>query len=224
MTMDKSRNIQRITAILLILILILLPTVAQADAGLPMLALLWPAFWVLFIPIVIIEAWVARRIIELTWKTSLIRAGLANAASTLIGIPLTWGVLVVFEMILPRGGEAYGVDTLSGKLIAITVQAPWLIPYESDLDWMIPAASIVLLIPFFFTSVFIERWIFGRKNQIDKAKIKSWSWKANLLTYGLLQVALVCCLIYGIVIHNAAATDKSLSNPIVHSDEKMSRQ
>ena len=64
MTMDKSRNIQRITAILLILILILLPTVAQADAGLPMLALLWPAFWVLFIPIVIIEAWVARRIIE----------------------------------------------------------------------------------------------------------------------------------------------------------------
>lgn len=183
-----------------------------------MLALLWPASWVLFIPIVIIEAWVARRIVELDWETSIAKVGIANAVSTLIGIPITWGVLVIIEIILSQGGRAYGIDTLSGKLIAITVQAPWLIPYESDLDWMVPAASIVLLIPFFFVSVFIERWIFGRRSQIDKIKIKSWSWKANLLTYGLLQAALVCFLIYGIVKHNTTM-DKSQSNPSMHSNE-----
>ncbi len=173
-----------------------------------MLALLWPALWMLFIPIVIIEAWVARRIVDLDWKTSLKKAGLANAISTLVGIPLTWGVLVIIEIILSQGGRAYGINTLSGKLIAVTVQAPWLIPYESDLDWMIPSASIVLLIPFFFVSVFIERWIFGRKSQLDKAMVRSWSWKANLLSYGLLQIVLVCFLIYGISKHNAA-TDKT---------------
>ncbi len=175
-----------------------------------MLALLWPVSWVLFIPIVIIEAWVARRIVELDWKTSLKKTALANAVSTLIGIPLTWGVLVVIEIILSQGGRAYGINTFTGKLIAVTVQAPWLIPYESDLDWMIPSASIVLLIPFFLTSVYVERWIFGMKSQIDKTKIKSWSFKANLLTYGLLQAILVCFLIYGVAKHNTA-TDKSQS-------------
>lgn len=212
--MNKSRNIARLATILFFLF----PTIAQADAGVPMLALLWPASWVLFIPIVIIEAWVARRIVELDWETSIAKVGIANAVSTLIGIPITWGVLVIIEIILSQGGRAYGIDTLSGKLIAITVQAPWLIPYESDLDWMVPAASIVLLIPFFFVSVFIERWIFGRRSQIDKIKIKSWSWKANLLTYGLLQAALVCFLIYGIVKHNTTM-DKSQSNPSMHSNE-----
>jgi len=173
-----------------------------------MLALLWPASWVLFIPIVVIEAWVARRIVELDWQTSLKKAGIANAVSTLVGIPLTWGVLGVIEIILSQGGRAYGINTLSGKLIAVTLQAPWLIPYESDLNWMIPSASIFLLIPFFFASVFIERWVFGWKSQLDKAKIKTWSWKANLLTYGLLQLVLVCFLIYGITKHNAA-TDQT---------------
>jgi hypothetical protein len=210
----KSRNIARLAAFLLLLF----PAIAQADAGVPMLALLWPALWVLFIPIVIIEAWIARRVVGLDWKTSLKKSGIANAVSTLIGIPLTWGVLVVIEIMLSQGGRAYGINTLSGKLIAVTVQAPWLIPYESDLGWMIPAASIVLLIPFFFVSVFVERWVFGRKTQIDKTKIKSWSWKANLLTYGLLQAVLVCLLIYGITKHNAA-TDKSQAISPMPSNE-----
>jgi len=171
-----------------------------------MLALIWPASWVLFIPIVLIEAWVARRIIaEIAWKSSLQRTAIANAATTLAGIPLTWGLLVVVEMLLTSGGRSYGIATMPEKLIAVIVQAPWLIPYESDLDWMIPAAAIVLLIPFFFTSVFLERWIFGIKSPIDKTKIKTWSWKANILTYGMILFTLLCFLAYGIVKHNITA-------------------
>jgi hypothetical protein len=202
-------------------ILLFIPAIAYADTGVPMLALLWPASWVLFIPIVVIEAWVARRILELDWQTSLKKTGIANAVSTLIGIPLTWGALVIVEIMLSQGGRAYGINTLSGKIIAVTVQAPWLIPYESDLDWMIPAASIVLLIPFFFVSVFIERWIFGRKSQLNKAKVKSWSWKANLLSYALLQAVLICFLIYSIATKHHAETDKSQSissNPVDTTD------
>ncbi len=207
----------RITAWFTI-VLLFSPTIAHADAGVPMLALIWPASWALFVPIVAIEAWVARRIVNLDWKTCIKTVGIANALSTLIGIPLTWGALVIIEMILSHGGRAYGIDTLAGKIIAVTIQAPWLIPYESDLGWMIPAASMVLLIPFFFASVFIERWVFGLKREIDKTKIKSWSWRANLLTYGLLQAILVCFLIYGITKHTV---DKSRPISSNASTERM---
>jgi len=177
------------------------PAIAQADTGVPMLALLWPASWIAFIPVVVIEAWVAKRILDLMWKPALIRSGIANAVSTLVGIPLTWGALVVVEMALPGGGRAYGLDTLYQKLFAVVVQAPWLIPYESDLDWMIPAAAIVLLIPFFFVSVFVERWTFNIKKQLDSSRVKYWSWKANLITYGIMESLLVATLAYEILKH-----------------------
>jgi hypothetical protein len=54
------------------------------------------------------------------------------------------------------GGSAHGLRTLSAKLLAVTWQSPWLIPYEDDLVWMVPAAALCLLVPFFFASVYIE--------------------------------------------------------------------
>ncbi len=199
-------------------VLLFSPTIAHADAGVPMLALIWPASWALFIPIVAIEAWVAHRIVNLDWKTCIKTVGVANALSTLIGIPLTWGALVIIEMIFSQGGRAYGIDTLSGKIIAVTLQAPWLIPYESDLDWMIPAASIVLLIPFFFASVFIERWLFGLKREVDKTMIKLWSWRANQLTYGVLLSFLVCFLMYGLAKHAGDKTQPISSTQVENPD------
>ncbi len=45
------------------------------------------------------------------------------------------------------------------KVIAVTWQAPWLIPYESDFHWMMPVAGLVLLIPFFFVSWWSEYFV-----------------------------------------------------------------
>jgi hypothetical protein len=120
---------------------------------------------VLFIPVVAIEAWIARKIVRLSVKRSVLvlaSAG-ANAVSTLVGIPLVWGILVLIELFfVPRGGQALGIDSFWHRVVAVTVQAPWLIPYESELHWMIPLAAIVLLVPFFFASVFVERLVFRR--------------------------------------------------------------
>ena len=164
-----------------------------------MLSLLWPASWIAFIPIVIIETWIAKQLLNLMWKPLIIRVGIANAFSTLVGIPLTWGVLAATEILLTHGGRAYGLDTIPKKLIAVVIQAPWLIPYEADLGWMIPSAAVVLLIPFFFVSVFSERWIFNRKKQFDNALVKTWSWKANLVTYGIIEILLAIILVYNIL-------------------------
>jgi hypothetical protein len=211
-------NSKKMRFVFFTLLCILAPTMAQADAGVPMLALLWPASWMAFIPVVIIEAWIAKQIFGLMWKPALFRTGLANTASTLIGIPLTWGALLLIELGISGGGKAFGIETLPQKLFAVIVQAPWLIPYEEDLDWMITAAAIVLLVPFFFASVFIERWAFDRKRQLEKPLVRLWSWKANLVTYGIMELLLFGTLIYVIAKHQPSANSETLANTQVYSN------
>lgn len=74
-----------------------LPTVAEANAGVPMLALIWPASWILFMPIVLVEGAVARRVFGVAWPRAIRLAAGANAVSTLAGIPATWLFLLALE-------------------------------------------------------------------------------------------------------------------------------
>ena len=45
-------------------IVVLASTPARANAGFPMIIAIWPASWLLFCPVVLIEAVVARRSVE----------------------------------------------------------------------------------------------------------------------------------------------------------------
>ena len=54
-----------------------------------------------------------------------------------------------FRVVATGGGRAFGIDSSWQRVFAVTVQAAWLIPYESELNWMVPLAAIVLLVPFF---------------------------------------------------------------------------
>ena len=114
-----------------------------ADAGVPMIVLLWPAAWILLVPIVLLEGEIARRRLALTYGRGVQVAAAANTVSMLVGIPMTWGVLLVIEL-AATGGRSLGLATLADRVIAVTVQSPWLIPYEADLGWMIPVAALVL--------------------------------------------------------------------------------
>lgn len=184
----------------LFVVLAIIPCAARADAGVPMLALIWPASWILFIPIVAIEAWVARRIVGLTVKRSVLASAVANAVSTLVGIPLVWGLLVLIEaFVVPKGGQALGIDSFWHRAYAVTVQAAWLIPYESELHWMVPVAAIVLLVPFFFASVFLERLVFRRFCSSSPELSRRWSWVANGATYSFMLTGLVVVLVVALV-------------------------
>jgi hypothetical protein len=123
---------------------------------------------------------------ELTLGQSLKTVSISNVTSTVIGIPLTWFLLVLAQMVT-GGGGAYGIDSVTGKILAVTWQAPWLIPYEEDLNWMIPAAGLVLLIPFFFASWWSEYFVSKKLNKTLPSKnIKRKVRNANLITYSLL--------------------------------------
>lgn len=128
---------------------------AYANIGVPMLMLTLPGMFFALIPIIGLESYMIGRYLNLEFSRSLRTAAFANVISTMAGMPVTWFVLVLLQMVT-GGGYAYGVDTALKKFLAVTWQAPWLIPYEQELYWMIPAAAITLLVPFFFASWFIE--------------------------------------------------------------------
>lgn len=185
----------RIDVRLAVVALLLLVRPASANIGLPMLAAVWPVSWLLLGPIAAIEAALARRLLELetrrAWRVSIA----ANAVSTFVGLPLTWVLLVVIEM-LTTGGRALGLDTPLALFQSVVLQAPWLIPYpEEVLPWMQLAAALVLCVPFCFMSVFVERFVVLRMQpDAPPAAVRRWSWRANLWTYGGIVAGLLVLL------------------------------
>lgn len=176
------------------------PGFAYANAGLPMLFLAMPAFLISLIPIIAIEGGYLSYGLGLPLSQSMKTSAVANAVSTIVGVPLTWGLLVLVQ-IMTGGGGAYGIDSFLGKVLAVTWQAPWLIPYEDAFDWMIPAAGLVLLVPFFFASWWSEYLVARKLNKgflpaIVRVKIRN----ANLITYSLLAAWPVGFWILGSVI------------------------
>jgi hypothetical protein len=184
----RAVNTRRVMGLASLLVMIAVP--AYANIGVPMLAVVWPASSALLLPIIAIEAAIAVKVIGRGWKNGLIVASKANVLSTVLGIPVTWGVLLLLQLLV-GGGSAWGIGTMPGKLAAVTVQSPWLIPYEEDLHWMVPAAAAFLCIPFFLMSVWSERWMAIRSLGIDgKKSAGRWAWIANGATYG----AIIVCL------------------------------
>lgn len=181
----------RTSALLAGLLLALLPSVSWANAGLPMIAITGPAMLIGLIPIIVVEAMILQANLNFGLKLAFASSTAANFASTVIGIPVTWALLVALQMVT-GGGRAYGTDTLAGKLLAVTWQAPWLVPYEEDFHWMVPTAALVLLVPFFFMSYWIEYLIVGYGSpKIPRQEIKAACRRANLTTYGLFALLTV---------------------------------
>ena len=130
-----------------------------------------PVMLVALLPIIIVEALVLRRFLTTSLSTATVAAGIANLASTFVGVPVAWFLLVAVQL-LTGGDRAYGLSTPLRKVLAVTWQSPWLIPYERSLYWMIPTAGLVLLVPFFFASWYVE-YLVTRRILKDADAIKT---------------------------------------------------
>jgi hypothetical protein len=166
-----------------------------ANAGVPMLAVQLPILLLLLLPIIALEAAVFVRLLKLPWRGAFAIATAANLASTVVGVPLTWGVLFGVE-ILVSGGGGHGLSSPWGVFQTAVVQAPWLIPYESALYWLVPVANLVLLPGYFLASVFSEQWMVRfRRRDLDPRATKRAVWLANAATYGLILIGSVTWLV-----------------------------
>jgi hypothetical protein len=96
-----------------------------SDMGLPMIALYLPIAWLALIPIVLIEAGYATARLNLPFSRALGAQATGNCFSALIGIPVTWLLLVLSQIFLDRsllGRTATSICALKRALIA----TPWM--------------------------------------------------------------------------------------------------
>ena len=179
------------------------PILLFADAGVPMIFLTFPAMVVLLLPIIALEAWIYRRLLPIDMKTAAKSSSIANIASTIVGIPIAWGATLLFEFGLFWAITKFpGSDQLMNnwgrsplmRVVGTILASAWLGPDEKHLYWMIPLAVIVLMVPSFLISVWIEARIVDHIIDLPEAKsdnalsnpVRVAVWKANVVSYGLL--------------------------------------
>jgi len=175
------------------LLMLAAATPAGADAGLPMIVVTFPGMACMLLPVIWMEAALGKARLELTFPESFRAFCVANLVSTLIGVPAAWAALVGLELAATDGGKAYGVGTPLGKILAVTVQAPWLVPYEEEFHWMVPAAAAVLLVPFFLASwgseyVVMRRLLKGKEPRVLKDVLFRVNVYSYLLLFGVVLV------------------------------------
>lgn len=200
-----GRQLKKFTLIVSMLIFSTFPLFG--DAGVPMIMLAYPGMIALLIPIVLIEMLVSARRLKLEFKKTFWFTSVSNLGSTLVGIPLTWLLLVVLQMSTGGGSGNYSIYTPLGKILSVTWQAAWLLPIDSELYWMVPCAMFVLLVPFFFASWLSEFGIailFLRKSNIEIKSIRKTVFWANAASYGLLALVVAGYFIFSVLTHRVS--------------------
>jgi hypothetical protein len=172
------------------LALLFLPSFASANAGIPMLVLAWPAHWLMFIPVVALEAELAVKWLGVDRRTSYKTTSLANLASSIVGVPVVW-----FLMLIPNFALAYGASLIpDGELqkwfwyLSMPLTSAWIGPTGSAL--YLYSSFVFLSIPLCIGSIIIERAIASRimvGQSIDS--VSSWVKRANGISYLLLVLA-----------------------------------
>ena len=171
-----------LSVMLMVIATAAMPTLAYANIGLPMIALVLPPAWSLLVPIVFLEAAIGSLRFGIPFGRALKAQAVANTFSTVIGLPLAWSVLAILE--LSCCGTALGLQTPLHRIYAFTIQSPWLIPYEGEFWWMIPAASAVFVPLLCGVSIVLEYPIVTRLVGPEFA-VNGWRWvvRANILSY-----------------------------------------
>jgi len=173
----KIRNTLR-CAIPIVLAVFLFSPPAHANAMVPIIVTGWFGMFLALVPIIAIETVVVTRYGAHIWD-SILAMSTANLASTLAGIPLAIALEFVVGMNTPLYSESW------------TPKDKWI------REWKVPAGGVLLLIPFFLLSWWIEApiaaWILDDlPTRIANSAVRD----ANLLTYGLLAGLLCLALVW----------------------------
>src|SRR4051794_36497583 len=119
-----------------------------ANVGLPMVCETVPTMLVGLPLIAAVEAFVYARLLRRTFKDAFRGAMAANFYSTVIGIPVVWVPCVLCQF-AAGGSRGMPLDTEEQRWHAVLFHAAWMLPYEEHLGWLIPAAAMLMLVPFY---------------------------------------------------------------------------
>jgi hypothetical protein len=187
--------------LLLVALLLCAPQLAFANAGIPMLALAWPAQWLGFIPIVFLEAYLAHRWLAIPMAEALKVTALANALSTVFGVPIAWACMLILEMVVGLGmSSLININTEPFSYLLFPFMVAWI---ATENVWVVYLAFVILAVPFCYASIVIERYVAARRlPAVPTANTNAWALKANVASYTLL---IVTSAIYPLWFANHAA-------------------
>jgi hypothetical protein len=159
-----------------------------ANAGVPMILPQLYLMGLALIPIVLLESAFLCRVPSVNFLEAAKGLTIANLASTIIGIPIAWSLMLGLQLIT-TGGYPLGMNTPLSMLASVTLQAAWLDSDERHLYWMLPAAVTTLLLPSFAISVLIERFCLLRRwRHLERTLVSRWVVRANVYSYLVLFV------------------------------------
>lgn len=145
------------------------PSTAWANPIVPPVAVVWPAAWILLVPIVAIEAVVAARVLRVKAVEAVRLSLAANLLSTAAGVPIG-SCLISLPLILIGGNHVGDQTSLASELLFWASQ----------------------VIPLYFVSVLTEGWLVRRiADKAVRPKVWRWAWLANGLTYALISAGLI---------------------------------
>lgn len=164
-----------------------------ANAGIPLIGALIALGWLTIVPVVLLEALIAKILLRWSFRCALKWVTLANGLTTLLGIPVVWFLTAIVSGL--TGGMGWGDGSIAGVL-----RSPaWFGPgYTRDLGWAMPLALAVLQVPCFLMSWWVE-FAFLRRVAPDpgpdsRHSLWEYAWKANFASYSLLAILLLWLL------------------------------
>ena len=166
-----------------------------------MLPFAYPVILILLLPVITIEAVYIRVRLRTGWMNTLSSAAKANVITLLLGFPLAWLVFLILELILWSifafsGLESHvhwNLNPRVSEFLAVIASAAWMGPVDDK--WGVPVAFVVLLIPSFVLSGYVESRLLDRHRWLRfEGKSTAVVWQANLLSYVFLAAVGVLAL------------------------------
>jgi hypothetical protein len=125
-----------------------------------MIVLTFPAMLMLLIPIILVECLLCKKWLGLTTWEALKSNAVSNLASTIVGVPVAWAIMLGVEFatigLVEWTHPKQDWNSPIANVIFFFMGSAWIGPPNEKNLWDIPAATLVLLLPFFFASYGIE--------------------------------------------------------------------
>jgi hypothetical protein len=184
-----------------------------ADAGIPMIFLAFPAMLMLLVPIIVIEGFLCKKWLALTTWEAMKSNAVSNLVSTIIGVPLAWAIVFAVDFasigLIERNHGLENWHSPLANVLFFVLGSAWIGPPDRASVWIIPAACLVLLVPFFFASYWVEyfviKWMVGMPEggpaNVAYPRVRIAVRNANPITYGAMFLATTVWLLFDLPRH-----------------------
>jgi hypothetical protein len=161
-----------------------------ANAGIPLIGPVIALGWLSIVPVVFLETIIAMILLRWRFVFALRWVSSANAITVLLGIPVAWFLTAILSTFV--GGGGWG----DGSIIGVLRSPAWLGPgYVQDLAWAVPLGMIVLCVPLYLMSWWVEfaflRRVARASSDNTESLLWAYAWKANFASYTLLVILLL---------------------------------